>query len=182
MAKDDIVAMDGHHPMNASRLAEKDMQDYLKSLPGNPDNHLFYPGEHPTIATPSYLIEALGHARAATTSAYEAYKTIKDIEDQIRYELEVTLNEMGLKSAKGSDFTASIVTKPTITITRESDVIDWLRNTPDVEPDFYIGLKTTEFKTLAQSLLKNTGELVPGTEVIIKESLSIRSNTIKKAA
>lgn len=125
----------------------------------------------------SDLVAALGHARAATTSCYEAYKEVKGIEDQLRYELENMLTAMGLKSAKGADFTASIIEKPTIVVKREQDVIEWLQSTPDIESDRYIGLKTTEFKSLALSLLKGTGEIIPGTEVEARESLAIRSNT-----
>jgi hypothetical protein len=125
----------------------------------------------------SELVAALGEARTASSNAYEGYKEIKGHEDQLRYELELKLHDMGLKSAKGEDFTASIVEKPTIVVKHEQSVIDWLKNTPDVEPDRYIGLKTTEFQSLAKSMLKGTGEVIPGTEVEVRESLAIRSNT-----
>ena len=186
MTKDNIVAMDGHHGMNRERYEQMQHQEYLESLPGNPDNHEFYPGEQEALLSSTtsiaYLVEMLGVQREASNAAYNGYKVIKETEDQIRFQLEMKLRDMELKSAKGADYTVSIASKPTIIVTREVDVIEWLKNTPDVESDFYIGLKATEFKSLAQSLLKNTGELVPGTEVVIKESLSIRSNTIKKAA
>jgi hypothetical protein len=129
----------------------------------------------------SSLVSALGESRKASSNAYEAYKELKGIEDQARYELEAMLREMGLKSAKGQDFTASIAEKPTIIIKNEADIIDWLQNTPDVESDRYIGLKQTEFKSLAQAMLKGTGEVVPGTEVEVRESLSIRANKKQEA-
>lgn len=128
----------------------------------------------------SELVAALGQARAASTNAYEGYKEQKAIEDQLRYELEAKLHTDGLKSAKGADFTASITEKPTVVIKNEPAIIEWLKSTPDIESDQYIGLKTTEFKSLAQSLLKGTGEVIPGTEVEIRESLAIRSNTKPK--
>jgi hypothetical protein len=129
----------------------------------------------------SSLVSALGESRKASSNAYEAYKELKGIEDQARYELEAMLREMGLKSAKGQDFTASIAEKPTIIIKNEADIIDWLQNTPDVESNRYIGLKQTEFKSLAQAMLKGTGEVVPGTEVEVRESLSIRANKKQEA-
>lgn len=128
----------------------------------------------------SELVAALGKARKASNNAYEAYKEQKAIEDQLRYELEAKLHTDGLKSAKGADFTASLVEKPTVVIKHEPSVIEWLKTAPNVEADRYIGLKTTEFKSLAQAMLKGTGELVPGTEVEVKESLAIRSNTKPK--
>jgi hypothetical protein len=124
----------------------------------------------------SELVADLGLARKAASNAYEQYKELKSHEDQIRYELDGMLHSMGLKSAKGEDFTASLVEKPTIVIKHEQSVIEWLKATPDVEADRYIGIKATEFKTLAQSVLKGTGEVIPGTEVEVKESLAIRAN------
>lgn len=128
----------------------------------------------------SDLVAALGKARVASTNAYEAYKEQKTIEDQLRYELEAKLRSDGLKSAKGADFTASITEKPTVVIKNEAAIVEWLKNTPDVESDQYIGLKTTEFKSLAQSMFKGTGELIPGTDVEVKESLAIRANAKPK--
>jgi hypothetical protein len=130
----------------------------------------------------SELVATLGVAREATTGAYERYKELKGIEDQVRYELELKLHEMGLRSAKGADFTASIAQKPSIVITHEPSVLDWLREAPDIETDHYIGLKAPEFKSLAISLLKGTGETIPGTTVEMKESLSIRANAKPKKA
>lgn len=180
MQDNKIVAMDGHHGMTQEHYDQVQRDEYLQSLPGNIDNVKLV--DEPTAKQSSlpYLIEALGHARAATTSCYEAYKEVKAIEDQVRYELELKLRETGLRSAKGATFTASISEKPSIVINNESAAIEWVKNFPDLEADFYIGLKTTEFKNLASSLLKGTGEIPDGCSVEVKESLSIRNN--KKAA
>jgi hypothetical protein len=124
----------------------------------------------------SELVTALGEARTASSNAYEAYKELKGGEDQLRYELELKLKETGLKSVKGADYNAVITETPRIVVKHEQSVIDWLRNTPDVEPDRYIGLKATEFQSLAKSMLKGTGEVIPGTEVEVRESLAIRAN------
>jgi len=119
---------------------------------------------------------ALGEARAASTNAYQSYKELKTSEDNLRFELEQKLKETGLKSVKGATYNAVITETPRIVIRHEQSVIDWLQNTPNIETDQYIGLKTTEFQSLAKSMLKDTGELVPGTDVEMKESLAIRSN------
>lgn len=83
-----------------------------------------------------------------------------------------------LRSAKGLDYTASIVERPSIIINHEQDVIEWLKATPDIEYDLYVGLKTTAFQTLAKAVI-GSGQEIPGTLVVVNESLSIRSN-IKK--
>lgn len=127
----------------------------------------------------SELVAALGEARTASSNAYEAYKELKGIEDQLRFELEATLHNEGLKSAKGQDFTASLIETPRIVIRHEQSVIEYLRSTPDIEADRYIGVKSTEFQSLAKSLLKGTGEIIPGTKVEVRESISIRSNSKK---
>lgn len=124
----------------------------------------------------SRLITELGVARQATSNAYEAYKELKSFEDQLRYELENELHTVGLKTAKGNDFTASLMETPRVIIKHEGSVINWLRNKPDIETDRYIGLKATEFQTFARTYLKGTGEIIPGTDIEIRESLSIRAN------
>lgn len=128
----------------------------------------------------SDLVAALGNAREAASGAYMAYKEIKGIEDQLRYELELMLHEQGLKTVKGQDFTASISETPRILIKNEQAVIDWLKEAPNIETDRYIGLKATDFQTLAKSILKGTGEVIPGTEVEVRESLAIKSNKKKE--
>lgn len=128
----------------------------------------------------SELLAELGKARQDSNNAYERYKELKGIEDALRYELDVMLHEQGLKSAKGQDFTASLVETPRIVIKHEQSVIDWLREAPNIETDQYLGIKSAEFQSLAKSLLKNTGEVIPGTEVEVKESLAIKSNPKKK--
>lgn len=125
----------------------------------------------------SELVAALGDARTASTNAYEGYKESKTNEDNLRYQLELKLREQGLKSVKGANYSAVITETPRIVVKHEGSVIDWLKNAPDVESDRYIGLKATEFQSLAKSMLKGTGEVIPGTEVEVRESLAIRSNT-----
>jgi hypothetical protein len=134
----------------------------------------------PTMSL-SELVAALGDARTAAANSYQTYKEAKGIEDQLRYELEVLLKEQGLKSVKGSNYSAVITETPRVVVKHEGSVIEWLRNAPDVETDRYIGLKATEFQSLAKSMLKGTGEVIPGTEVEVRESLAIRANKpIKK--
>jgi hypothetical protein len=124
----------------------------------------------------SKLLTELGLARQRAAEAYKLYKQLKEQEDGLRAALFEELHLIGLDSAKGSDFTASIRKEPTFIIQHEPSVIQWLRETPDVEEDAYIGLDKTKFKTLAKTILKQTGEIIPGSEYLISESLAIRAN------
>jgi hypothetical protein len=125
-------------------------------------------------------VAELGQAIALRQNAYESYKEFKRVEDEIRYEVEIALDNAGLKSAKAKDYTASMVPKPRIIVKNEHEVMDWIKAEPDIESDQYIGLKNSQFQVLAKSILKGTGEYIPGTEVVIKESLAIRSNKKKE--
>lgn len=126
--------------------------------------------------TISEILEKLGDNKKQANDLYKQYKELKEDEESLKTELSEMLDMMGLKSAKGEHYTASISDKPDIQITHEQSVINWLNETPNVEADAYIGLKKTEFKGLALQILKETGEIVPGTELLTKEVLSIRSN------
>jgi len=125
------------------------------------------------------IVRSLGLARKTTQSAYKDYQFYKHLEDALREELETLLYVMDLRSAKGEDYTASIAEKPTVVVRDEAAIVDWLQNTPDVEYDQYVGLKRAEFRSLADSMLKNTGEQIPGTEVEVRKSLRITANRRK---
>lgn len=126
--------------------------------------------------TISELIEQLGVNKTLANETYTAYKKLKDAEEALKMQLHSKLLETGLKSAKGDKYTASITEKPSIVINHEQSILDWLKESPDVEVDAYIGLKATPFKSLAMQVLKETGEVIPGTELQTTESLSIRAN------
>lgn len=122
------------------------------------------------------LVSALGDLKKQSADLYKQYKEVKNIEDIARNDLIEALRASGMKSVKTDKYMASMAYKPSVNILHEQSVIDWLKETPNIETDQYIGLKKTEFKTLALAMLKGTGEVVPGTELVNTESLSIRSN------
>jgi len=129
------------------------------------------------MATIAELLKQLGEIKKDSKKAYDSYRILKQAEDALKFELLEKLYDAGLKSAKGKDFTASIVQRSEIIITDEAELREWLENTPEIESDVYIGIKKQEFDTLARSLLKNTGEIPNGTDVKITETLSIRGNS-----
>lgn len=124
----------------------------------------------------SELIEAIGVNKKRQAEAYKNYKELKEIEDIWKQELQAELEKAGLKSAKGDKYLATLSERSDIVVTHEPSVIEWLKESPNVEEDAYIGLKLVNFKQLANQVLKETGEIIPGTDRIIKESLSIKEN------
>jgi hypothetical protein len=124
----------------------------------------------------SNLIEEIGLSNKKANETYKLYKEQKQAVDELKQQLIAELDKAGLKSAKGKKFQASIAQKLDIEVTHERSVIDWLKSDPNVEEDAYIGLKLTPFKTLAKEVLKKSGEIIPGTETVHKESLIIRGN------
>jgi hypothetical protein len=129
--------------------------------------------KQPTI---NQLIDKLGELGKQSAYYYGEYKKTEETKAAVKAELIQTLQAMDLRSAKTETFTASIASKPSIQVTHEQSVIDWLNETPEIETDAYIGLKKTEFKSLAMTLLKQTGEQIPGTELVTTESISVRRN------
>ena len=121
------------------------------------------------------LLKKLKQASDLSSKAYSAYKEAKEIEDKLRQDVREQMLSTGLLSAKTKDLTASIVNKPTIEIKHEQSAVEWLKNEPNLETDQFIGLKATEFKKFALHRLKETGEEIPGTIIIMNQSLSIRS-------
>lgn len=127
----------------------------------------------------SELIELIGHTKSEASKLYKSYKELSDKETEFKSELQVKLTDMGLKSAKADKYSVSIAQRPSIQITNEQSAIDWLRGEPNLETDQFIGLKATEFKKLALYRLseKGGGEIIPGTELVMSESISIKENT-----
>lgn len=154
--------------------AEAYYDDLLGKGPGDPDMH--------KPLTVAELLEKLGETKQVANEFYKNYKQFKEQEDNLKAELMLKLSDAGLKSAKGEAFTASISETPTVVIKSETALLEWLKNAPDVEEDFYIGVKKTEFNTLAKQMLKETGELADGTELETRVSLAIRSNKKKETA
>lgn len=120
------------------------------------------------------ILKKLSKAKENTQQAYASYAEARDAMELIKDELTAELKSQGLKSAKTDDFVASIVDKTSIQINHEASVIDWLKHQPDLEPDLYIGVKKQAFEPMAKLMLKNTGEVIPGTDIKTSEYLAVR--------
>lgn len=123
----------------------------------------------------SKLVDELGALNKTANSHYKKYKELKEQEVELRLALQEALQASGLKSAKTSAFNASLSERVDFVLQHEQSALEWLENTPDVETDAYVGLKWAEFKTLAKQMLKDTGEVIPGLDMVRKETISIRS-------
>lgn len=126
------------------------------------------------------LMLSLGKAKQQREAAYRVLQEAKEIEDNYKALLHERLIEIGLKTAKTQDgrFTASLSQRTNLKVVDEAKAIDWLKQNK-LDIDFYTGLKTAEFKSLADARLKETGEIPPGTEQVTSESLSFRENKPK---
>lgn len=127
------------------------------------------------------LLEQLAEARKARMEAGEYYGSVKEREEELKIKVEAALKETGLKSAKTSDgrFGATIAERPNIAIVDEKKAIKWLK-AEKLDLDYYTGIKTMPFKSLVESKLKETGEIVPGTEMTMTEYITFRENKPKE--
>lgn len=131
------------------------------------------PKEEPTL---SELVDQLGELKREANAHYSAYKDMQVHIAELSGLLQAKLELVGLRSAKSAKYGASISQRTNVVVTSEVAVKEWLLNEPNIEHDFYIGLKLTPFKQLANQVLKETGEVIPGTEREIKETITIKAN------
>lgn len=122
----------------------------------------------------SKLLDKLGENKKLQAEKYQAYKELREAEETMKAELLAEMRAAGSLSFKGERYIATISERKDIAITHEHSVMEWLEETPNIETDAYIGLKLNEFKTLAKQVLKETGEIIPGTDLVVKESLSVK--------
>lgn len=121
------------------------------------------------------LLNELSECIAGTKHWYSMYTEAKLLEDMKRDELKQYMLSTGALSHRTKDLTVSIVSKPTIEIKHEQSVLNWLKHEPNLEIDQFVGLKLTPFKKYALHKLKETGEQIDGIDVIMQDSLAVRS-------
>jgi hypothetical protein len=127
----------------------------------------------------SELINEIGVKKRMSNDLYAQYKDYKDEETTLKNVLGDKLHTLGLRSAKGLDYTASIAESPTLIIQDEAKVIAWIKDKLPGEADYYIGIKKTEFNSLAKTVAKED-KTIDGTELVVNQSLSIRKNSNSK--
>lgn len=122
------------------------------------------------------LLDLIGNERQRLNAMYSEYKDGMVKLAELKQQLQDTLVQNGLKSAKNEHFGVSLVQKPKVDVLSEQAVREWLENAPNIESDAYIGLKLTPFKQLATQWYKDTGEMIDGVEYSSEETLTIRNN------
>jgi len=122
------------------------------------------------------LISLVGQSAVQNRNLYKQYNESKGQEAQARALLKTKLQEEGMLSAKTEQYAVSITKKPDVNVVDDKAAIAWMRERK-LDLNYYVGLKKTEFKTMARAMLKETGEVAGGTEVVEIESLSITENT-----
>jgi len=122
------------------------------------------------------MMASLVSARHNTKMAYDVYKLCKEEEEAVRDNLMVKLAQSGLKSAKDAETgtMASIATRESIKVIDESKVLRWIKENPVLELKPYVGLNKLAFTPVAKQWLKETGEIIPGTELDEVDYISIK--------
>lgn len=123
------------------------------------------------------LIAEYKAAEKVTKEAYEYAKSCATAQAEAKDRIDAALKAAGLKTAATEDgrFTAFYSKRTNIKVSDEAKVIDWIKAN-GLDLDQYVGLKATEFKPVAMEALKQTGEIVPGTEREEVEALTVKEN------
>lgn len=113
----------------------------------------------------------------------QSYEECKQEYDEAKEKLDITkqllmdkLAEIGLKSAKNDELTVSIVSKPYFKVLDQTAAMDWLKDEPEVDERVYIKtiVDSKALEGLAKEVLKKTGEIIPGSEFVSSEYMSVR--------
>lgn len=124
----------------------------------------------------SKMIKQLGEVKSEQKLLRQKLDVLKQVEADLKADLQAQLDTLGLKSVKGERYQASMATKSDIVVTHEPSVVEWLKQHPEVEYDAYVHLDKSAFKTLAKQVMKTTGEVIPGSDTVHTQYLSIKEN------
>lgn len=105
--------------------------------------------------------------------AYDIYQQFKFEYDKIRLELLKDMSELGVKSLDQGKYLAVRREEIDVKLVDDKLAIEWVHNHPELEPDFYIGVKWAHLKPIVKTALKRDGEVIPGCELVKNESVSI---------
>ncbi|NDK09140.1 hypothetical protein EOM39_07945 [Candidatus Gracilibacteria bacterium] len=100
---------------------------------------------------------------------------LKAEKENLQNKLIVYMKDNNLKSWKTNENTFSIVSKYDVQVIDELRLMQEL-NLKNLTGYIIQKIDTTRFKSLANSLLKETGELFNGTTTVLSEYVSIRKN------
>lgn len=118
----------------------------------------------------------LTQLRDQINTAKEVLKSLQDERDQIQSGIIADMTKAGLKSIKTHSHNFSITTKKDIKVVDEEAILKELKDRKLYNEYVKPKLDTIAFKLMANSLLKETGEIMEGTEQTETEYMSIKSN------
>lgn len=121
------------------------------------------------------LAEVLSELRAQESELKSKLAPIKERKLATQEMLIEAMKEMGLKSVKTDEHTFSRVVKKDITVYDQSALIKALQKNGIKDDYVHEQVDVLKFKGYAKQLLKNTGELLDGTEPTESEYMSIRA-------
>jgi hypothetical protein len=98
---------------------------------------------------------------------------IKDDIDLLRHDILLAMVDNKLKSLKNDRLQVSVKSVPTVAISDQRAVIEWLDENPDYDPADYIRLDKRMVDPIIKNTLKTDGEVVPGTEITTVETIAV---------
>lgn len=124
------------------------------------------------------IMQDLAKARSAQRDAYSYVKSLNGEVSTFREELDASLRELGLKTASTEDglLTAYFSRRVSANVFDPDATRDWLAKNDMIVND-YFRPDSTRLASLAKGALKETGEIIPGLELVTNEALSLKDNS-----
>ena len=121
----------------------------------------------------------LGRLAKLEQERAEEKKILDDIDADIallRGDILIAMVNNKLKTVK-NDY-ATVMVKPTasVVISDQHKVMDWLKENPDYDLETYLRLDKKMVDPIIKHVLTEDGEVVPGTEIVTAETISISRN------
>lgn len=118
-------------------------------------------------------LEKYTKAKHEADEAYQKYAEKRDKADALKAALWEQMQKIGVDSVKSTVGTASVRRTQGFQITDMDLVRNWLMDN-GIDETPYIKFNKTGIDSLLATALKKNGELVPGTQLVTTEALSIR--------
>lgn len=121
------------------------------------------------------LAKSLAEKREQVRTSEHYLNGLKEEKEKLQFDLIEALQSNGLKSIKTNEANYSLTTKKDIKVTDENSVIEALKVNGQYDNYVKPKLDTIRFKGYATAMLKETGEVMEGTELTESTYISIKS-------
>lgn len=126
-----------------------------------------------TIQELNAKLDHLASLRAEHAMHKQVTDLIQEDIDILKLEIMGALQANKLKNFKTETLQVTRSEKPSVQITDPNELIKWI-NDQGEDPANYFRLDVTNAKAYVAGTYKNTGEIPPGTEVEMKDVLTLR--------